>query len=222
VKQLFSIFLILLFYAGVAQTSNKKRVLVVPYGRFEFVSKYSLEEISTQNNIASTEVFNAYQKAILNSFGDFQTENFEFIAVTDEQLYPYKKFIKYEDGKFDGRNHYAVKMKNFPKAKFTQLMEQNDASFIIFINWYQIEKSTFVSRGKHRTRFKYSAHYVDYEIYNLFQQKVIGVGRAGLDFGTPTEKEAAYKALRLQEVGKGYEQLIVAIIEVLNNPIKEK
>lgn len=216
-----SIFLVALTFSSIAQT-NKKKVLVVPYGRFEFVSKFSLEEIGAKNNIDQSEVFNAYQKAILTVFEGFLDENFEFVETTDKLLNPYKKFIKYEDGKFDGRNHYAIKMRAFPQIEFTKLMEDNDASFVIFINWYDIQKSAFTSRGKKRKRFKYSAHFIDYEIYNLFQQKVIGVGKAKMDLGNPTDKEAAYKGLRLVELEKAYQQLVLAIIETLNKPISEK
>ena len=213
--------LLLISFSCIAQT-NKKKVLVVPYGRFEFVSKFSLEEIGAKNNIDQSEVFNAYQKAMLSSFVAYQNENFEFLAITDVQLSPYKKYIKYEDGKFDGRNHYAIKMKTFPQQEFTKLMEENDASFIIFVNWYDIQKSSFTSRGKKRKRFKYSAHFIDYEVYNLFQQKVVGVGKAKMDLGAPTDKEAAYKGLRLVELEKAYQQLVLAIIETLNKPISEK
>lgn len=204
--------------SSIAQ-SNKKKVLVIPYGRFEFTSEYTLEEIAVKNDIASTEVYNAYQKSLLKVSVGFQSENFEFIAITDEALAPYKKYIKYVDGKFDGKNHYAIKMKSFPVEEFAKLMEANDASFIIFVNWYQIEKSSFVSRGKKRKRFKYSRHFVDYEIYNLFQQKIVGVGKNELDFGTPSDEEAAFKALRLVDVEKGYAHMMSVIIEFLNNPI---
>ena len=113
-------------------------------------------------------------------------------------------------------------MKGFPEKEFSKLMEQNDASFIVFVNWYLIKKATFTSRGKKRRRFKYSSHYVDYEIYNLFQQKITGAGKVALDFGTPTDKEAEYKALRLIEVEVGYAQFVTSIVKLLNNPIKEK
>jgi hypothetical protein len=36
----------ILFYSGVAQTSNKKRVLVIPPNRFEYVSEFDLEVIA--------------------------------------------------------------------------------------------------------------------------------------------------------------------------------
>lgn len=221
-KHLFSISLILLFFSGVAQTSNKKKVLVIPYGRFEFVSDFSIEELAEKNSLASTDVFNAYQKAMLSSFGDFQTENFEFIPATDELLQPYKKYIKYVDGKFKGKNHYALKMKGFPEKEFTQLLEKSGANFIIFINWYQIKKESFISKGKKREKHPYSGHYIDYEIYNLFQQKIIGVGKQRVEVGNPTEEEVVFKMLRLTEIKSGYQQFIASIAEVLDNPISKK
>lgn len=217
---LLAILFLFLFCIGFSQ-SNKKKVLVVPYGRFEFESKFSLEEISEMNSLAANEVFNAYQKSILNVFDGFLNDNFEFVAATDVMLNPVKKFIKYEDGKFDGKHHYAIKKKSFPLDNFTKLMDDNNASFIIFINWYSIQKASFTSKGKVKKRFKNSSHFIDYEIYNLFQQKIYGIGKERVKVPMPTENNAAFFGLRLSEVEDGYRLLVDAVIEILNTPITE-
>ena len=56
-KLMIGIFLFLSFSAH-AQTSNKKRILVVPYGRFDFVSEFSLEDIAEKNENRMPEKIN--------------------------------------------------------------------------------------------------------------------------------------------------------------------
>ncbi|MCO6501319.1 MAG: hypothetical protein J5I47_13220 [Vicingus serpentipes] len=219
VKRTFLIFLFLgVVFSSFSQTSNKKKVLVIPYGRFEFVSDFTLEEIAEKNEIETSMVFNAYQKAILNQLAIYEDENFTFLPITAKGYQSYKQYVKYVDAKFKGKNHYGVDIQQFPKNEFTALMEEHDASFVLFINWYQIKKETFTSRGKKRTRYIYASHYMDYEVYNLFQQKLIGVGKQRMEPKNPTEKEAAFSLLRLSDLYSRYQHFIPSLIEVLNNP----
>jgi len=214
----------ILFFISITAFSqnNKKKVIVVPYGRFEFVSKFSLEDIAAQNGIDQSEVFNAYQKSLLNAFNQFNDENFEFIALTDVQLSPYKRYIKYEDGKFNGKQYQAIKMRSFPLEKFSQLLADNDASFIVFVNWYKIQKASFTSNGKTKKRYKYSAHFVDYGLYNLFQQQITGVGKFKIEIENPSAEIAKYKGLRLTDLEIAYQQLMTALVKALNKPITDK
>lgn len=220
-KFLISIILTVLTCSSIAQT-NKKKVLVVPYGRFEFTSKFSLEDIAEKNGIDQAEVFNAYQKALLHSFNEFKDENFEFVALTDVELSPYKKYMRYEDGKFNGKQYHAIKMRAFPEIQFQKLLDDNDANFIVFVNWYQIEKSSFTSNGKKRKRYKYSSHSIDFGLYNLFQQQIVGVGNFKLIYDSPSDEVAQYKGLRLTELVDSYQQIMLALVKALNKPISDK
>ena len=112
-------------------------------------------------------------------------------------------------------------MNKFPVTEFTKLLEGHDASFVVFINWYQIKKESFTTKGKKKKRYTYAGHYVDYEIYNLFQQKLIGVGKHKMEPHTPTEEEATFALLRLTDMEERYHHYVSTLVEILNNPFSE-
>lgn len=219
-KYILSILLITLFYSGVAQTSNKKRVLVIPPSRFEFVSEFDLEEIAQKNETISSKVFLAYEKAMLSVFGNYADENFEFVPVKATALSPYKKLIKYKYAKFKGKNHNAVDLKRFSETDFTKLLEQHQADFVIFITWYDIQKESFTRKGKHSKRAPYAGHYLDYDIYNLFKQQVAGVGKVKAEADEPNDLEVSYMLLRIKELESAYNNFVGKVVEQLNKPIE--
>lgn len=212
----------LLFYAGAAQTSNKKRVLVVPPSRFEFVSEFDLEVIAKKNEITVSKVFLTYEKALLNSFRVYQDENFEFIPVQASIFHPYKKLIKYEYGKYNGKQYNAVNLKRFSDKDFTSLMEQHNCDFVIFITWYDIQKESFTRKGKKRKRVKYAGHYLDYDIYNLFKQQITGIGKTKAEATVPNDLQASFSLLRIKELEDGYHNFISKVLIQLNKPIEIK
>lgn len=219
-KYILSIFLIILFYSGVAQTSNKKRVLVIPPNRFEYVSEFDLEVIAKKNATTSSNVFLLYEKALLNSFGKYKDENFEFVPVEALKLQPYKNLIKYEYGKFKGKRYNAVNLKRFREKDFTNLLEQHNCDFVIFITWYDIQKEAFVRKGEHRKRVKYAGHYLDYDIYNLFQQQIVGLGKVKAEANEPNDLEASFSLLRIKELEGAYLNFINKVVIQLNKPIE--
>lgn len=217
-KYLLSIFLVILFYTGIAQISNKKRVLIIPPSRFEFISAFDLDKIAEKNNIKTSEVFLTYEKALLSSFENYSDENFEFVAINSEGLKSYKRLIKYKLGKFKGRNHNAVDLSRFSEAVFTKFLQQYNADFVIFITWYDIKKQNFSRSGMKRV--KYAAHFLDYDIYNLFKQQVVGMAKVKAEAPEPNDLQASFSLLRIKEVSVAYENFIGKIIEQLNKPIE--
>ena len=220
-KQTLSILLITLFYSGVAQTSNKKRVLVIPPSRFEFVSEFSTEEIAKVNEINSAEVFVMYEKAMLNSFKEYKDENFEFVPIDVEGLKEYKGYFKYGYGKFKGEQHNSVDLKNFNEGNFTKMCEQYNADFVLFVTWYDIQKEAFTRKGADtRKRGQYAGHYLDYDIFNLFKQQISGKAKVKAEGKIPNDLEMTYKLLRPQELKFAYNNFAQKIIEELNRPIE--
>ncbi len=219
-KQLLFILLVSSTFFGVAQTSNKKKVLVIPYSRFEFVSEFDMSEIAEKNEITEDKVFLTYQKALLNSFEDHKDENFEFVAPNQELFQPYTKFIKYKYDKYKGKQYNAVDIKNFPAAEFTKLLELHGADFVVFVTWYDIQKESFTRGGKHEKRAPYAAHYLDYDIYNLFQQKVMGKAKVKAEANVPNDLEVSFKLLRTQELASAYDNFISHIVEQIGKPIE--
>ncbi|PCJ28564.1 MAG: hypothetical protein COA97_01065 [Flavobacteriales bacterium] len=202
-----------------AQNSNKKRVLVIPPSRFEFVSEFDLEVIAKKNETTVAKVFLIYEKTLLNSFENYQDENFEFVPVEAAKLQPFKKQIKYKYGKFNGKHYNAVDLKGFNEVDFTKLLEGHNADFIIFITWYDIQKEAF-SR-KHSKRVPYAGHYLDYDIYNLFKQHIYGAAKIKAEANKPNDLEASFSLLRTKELESAYHNFIGKIVVELNKPIEQ-
>jgi hypothetical protein len=221
VKHILSILLIGLFYSGVAQSSNKKRVLVIPPSRFEFASEFELEEIAEKNETTVPLVFVTYEKTLLNTFEKYYDENFEFVAVNSSGLKPYKKLFKYEYGKFDGKRYNAVNLNFFSEVDFTNLLKHYSADFVIFITWYDIQKESFTRKGKHNKRAPYAAHYLDFDIYNLFKEQIAGVGKVKAEADTPNDQEVSFSLLRVKELEMAYANFIGKVVDVLNKPIEQ-
>ena len=194
--------------------------MVVHYGRFEFISEYSIETIAKKNETTPENVFLLYQKAILNAFEKYQDENFEFVAVDPVAFETYKKYIKYDEGKFKGKKYNTVNLKEFSDDNFTKFLEGQGADFVIFITWYKIKKESFTRGGRVDKRKKYSGHYIDFDLFNLFKQRIIGLGRVKAESDVPNDLEASYELLRLKELESAYKNFIGKVVEQLNNPIE--
>ncbi len=221
-KNVLSIILIVLFYSGFAQTSNKKRVLVIPSSQFEFVTEFEIQEIADLNGTTVSKVFLTYEKSLLNTFETYNDENFEFVPVDAAGLKPYKKLIKYEFGKFNKKHYNGVNLERFSEADFTKLLEQYDADFVVFITWYDIQKESFTRQGKHSKRASYAGHYIDFAIYNLFKQQIAGVAKVKAEGPIePNDLEVSFKFLRVKEVELGYLNFISKVVDQINKPIEE-
>ncbi len=222
-KYVLSILLTVLVCSGFAQTSNKKRVLVIPASQFEFVTEFELKVIADMNETTTSKVFMTYEKALLNSFETYNDENFEFVPVDAVGLKPYKRLIKYEYGRFNKKHYNGVNLKGFSEADFTKLLDYYNADFVLFVTWYDIQKESFTRKGKHQKRASYAAHYIDYAIYNLFKQQVAGVGKVKAEGPLePNDLEVSFKFLRIKELKLGYANFIGKVVNQLNQPIEQK
>jgi hypothetical protein len=219
-KYLFSIFLTAIVVTGISQNSNKKRVLVIPPSRFEFVSKFDLEKIAEKNKIKASEVFLTYEKALLASFVEYKDDNFEFVSIDSDGLNKYKSLIRYKDGKFKGRNYNAVDLDRFTEENFTKFLEQYQTDFVIFITWYDIQKQSYSRSGVKRV--KYAAHFLDFDVYNLFKQHVVGAARTQAEAPEPNDLQASFSLLRVKELKLAYANFIEKVVEQLNKPIELK
>lgn len=219
-KHFLSILLFLSVFSVIAQENNKKKVLVIPYNRFDLVSEFSMETIAEKNQITVSEVFFNYQKTLLNAFDSLDNENFEFIPLKHNTITPYKKHIKYESGKFKGKRYNKVNLNDLKEEDFTKLLELHGADFIVFITWYEIKKESFVRAGEHRKRVDYAGHYFDYDVFNLFKQRVIGEGRVKIKASEPNDEQASYSLLRTKELEELYQNFATHIIEQVSKPIE--
>lgn len=219
-KYIVTILFSLSVFSSFAQESNKKKVLVIPYGQFDMVSEFDLETIASKNAVTVSEVFHHYQKSLLTAFESLENENFEYVALKHNAITPYKKLIKYESGKFKGKRYNRVDLSSLKEEDFTKLLEMHGADFVVFITWYEIKKESFVRAGEHRKRVDYAGHYFDYDVFNFFKQRVIGEGRIKIKASEPNDEQASYSLLRTKELNELYQNFATHIIEQVSKPIE--
>lgn len=209
---LFFLFLIS-FQTNFAQ---KQKILVVPYTRFQFVSEYNLSEIAQINNITEQEVFNQYTKSLSDAFLMFNNEQFEFEMLAEIDYLSLKKLVKYDIEKFKGKKYNASNLSLVEIDKLTELLSQHQAKYILFVNWYNIEKTVHTAYvGDNNQRNAFSIHKLDVDIYNSKKEKIIGKGNAKLDCGEFPS------AAMIEEKGLKASSLINCYNNLINNLLKE-
>lgn len=124
-----------------AQESNKKRVVVVPCSRFEFTSEFELSEIAQKNEVTVSEIFLIYQKKMLNTFEEYSDENFEFVPIKYALIKPYKKALKTQIGKFNGKRYNQANLAGISETEFTQLLEAHQADFMCLLHGMTFKKN---------------------------------------------------------------------------------
>ncbi len=214
---MFFLFLMVLLSSSLyAQNQN---VLVVPYTRFQFISEFSIEEIATQNNVSSDEVFSTYQNALKEAFSSSKNNQFTFIPIEQEAYDESKKFIRYNIDKFKGRKYNASNLSLLTDDVFNALLKKHNATHILFVNWYNISKSVHtVYVGDRNKRAKYSTHRIDYDVYNNKKVRVLGKGNVPLQCGDfPSESIINHKSLNASELTICYKDLIDELVDDLNS-----
>lgn len=199
--------------------AQKQRVIVVPYDRFQFVSQYSLDQIATVNQVEQSVVFSVYQKSLVEAFSSFNNENIEFVALNPVQQLALRKKTKYHIEKFDGKKYNATNLSLINLNDFKILLEQHQANFILFVNWYSIEKSTHTAYvGDNNKRYPFSLHKLDYDLYNKDKVKIKGKGNVKLHCGEfPSNQLIEEKSLKASSLKNCYKQLVSDLVLELKN-----
>lgn len=198
--------------------AQKQRVIVVGYDRFQFVSQYPLDEIAKVNQMESSAVFTEYQKSTIEAFTSFSNDNFEFVALQNFQYLVLRKQIKYQLDKFDGKKYNATNLSLLSLENFQNLLQQYQADFILFVNWYSIEKNVHTAYvGDNNKRFPFSLHKLDYDVYNKEKTKVIGKGNIELQCGQfPSDEMIQEKSLKAVSLKACYVDLINELLKELS------
>lgn len=196
---------------------QNQRVLVVPYTRFQFVSEFSLEEIAIHNNVNSDEVFSIYQNELNVAFAGYK--NLTFIPISSDSYAKIKKYIRYNIDKFKGRKYNASNLSLLPDDVYKNLLEENNATYILFVNWYKISKSVHtVYVGDRNKRAKYSTHLIDYDVYNNDKIKILGKANIQLKCGDfPSQSVINHKSLNAKELTVCYKDLLDELAKELSN-----
>jgi len=213
-------FLILLLSisSSLASVAQKQKILVVPYTRFQFVSEYQLTELASVNNVSSQEVYTEYINGLKAALTNYKSEQFEFEMISELDYLTIKKQVKYDIEKFNGRKYNSSNLSILETEKLAEILTQNNAQFIMFVNWYAIQKNVHTTyTGDNNKRNPFSLHKLDFDVYNSKKEKIIGKGNVKLYCGDfPSATMVEEKCLNANSLTPCYNQLIADLIAELS------
>lgn len=214
------IFLAFIFLMVAEVFSQTTRVIVVPFTRFQLVSDFSLEEIAEINDINSSEVYSTYVNELQNTFSQSSTEQVSFNPISPQKYAEIKKYIQYQLDKFKGRNYNATNLSLLSNDLFKSVLFEENATHIMFLNWYTISKSIHTAYvGDRNKRQKFSTHAMDYDVYDQNKNRVLGKSKAELWCGDfPNASMIKNKSLKASELSVCYSKFINELIEDLLQP----
>lgn len=205
---------------GFEGRDSAKKVLVIPYHRFEFHTQYGLNEIALINDtISSSEVYEIYQAALMKRLGQFNSNDCDFVAPLASDIRYFWKRVDYEYVK-KPVSHYQAMLGRIPDKKYKEMLNAYDADYVLFINWYKIEKAVYrMNTGGGSSRKKYSRHFVDYDIYDEGKQLIIAESRKEIDGEVFSKRMVLRKKLKVEDFEYQYDNLAKDICEVLQKKI---
>ena len=69
-----------------ASDIKKKKVILIPYSRFEFHSSVDLETIASINEVKPNDVYGLYASTLQNAFWNFKHDSIMFITLSEEDF----------------------------------------------------------------------------------------------------------------------------------------
>lgn len=202
---------------GVFVVAQQKKVLVVPFTRFQLDSEFKIEELDKFNEGSSAEVYDQYVKCLEKAFNNFNDELVSFEVLSGADYTQNKKFIRCNLGKFKGKNYNQSSLKLFDKEQYSELLKSYDADLLLTVNWYSIDKAIHtVFIGDRNKRMKYSQHKLDYDVYDMKQERILGKGNQKLFCGDfPSESIINSKSLNASELAPCYGELIQDLVKAI-------
>ncbi|MGE0562042.1 MAG: hypothetical protein AB7O47_09515 [Flavobacteriales bacterium] len=208
------ILLLLSISSSLVTVAQKQKILVVPYTRFQFVSEYQLTELASVNNVSSQEVYTEYTNGLKAALTNYKNEHYEFEMISELDYLTIKKQVKYDIEKFNGRKYNSSNLSILETEKLTGILTQNNAQFIMFVNWYAIQKNVHTTyTGDNNKRHPFSLHKLDFDVYNSKKEKIIGKGNVKLNCGDfPSAEMVEEKCLKASSLTPCYNQLISDLV----------
>jgi len=172
-----------LFLLAFLLTTNQlvsQRVLIVPFDQFQFDSTVPLEEISQFNAWESeTAVYSEYVDSML-SYMNQSTEELSFFQPSQNDIETLRNSLP-RIYKRDPVSHFGVDIEPILQdSSLEPLMTNMGADYILFVTKYRIVGKLVATRAGTASSGKFlswSAHFIDYEIYNSNGKLIAGADR---------------------------------------------
>lgn len=195
-----------------ASDITKKKIILVPYSRFEFHSDVALETIASINLVNPNDVYGLYATTLQNAFWNLKHDSVMFITMSEEDFTAFSKKVFYEYQK-QKPPHYAVDLSRLDNAYFNSILAKYDASEFVFINMYQIKKAKKSApvAGK-KTSYQYSNHIIHFDIIGKDKKQIYGEGNRYVNLENPDVVDIQTMHLKKETLLKAYTYLAIYII----------
>lgn len=198
-----------------ASDVKKKKVILVPYSRFEFHSDVALETIASINSITTNDVYGLYATTLQNAFWNLKNDSVMFVTMAEEDFMAFSKRVFYEYQK-QKPPHYAVDLSRLDNKFFNSILTKYDADEFVFITMYHIKKAkkTAPVAGK-KTNYKYSNHIIHFDIIGKDKKKIYGEGNRYINLENPDVVDIQTMHLKKETLLKAYTKLAEYIVAKL-------
>jgi hypothetical protein len=211
---------------GTAATAQKKqlKVVVCLYDRIDFTTDFPLSEIGFVNNIADTDVYDSLTAIFRNQMNLLKSKAVDFEVLSPQESYYFsQKGKRYQ---MSNPSRKGIDLSGISDREYGVFMNNHQADFILFINYYSINKYRipedemeafkrritaeelfYLEGSSNRRRPFYSQHLIDFDIFDANKNRLLSKGRYAIP-RTPYEAQSLVKkGLGFSEIGKSYRQL---------------
>lgn len=215
-------FLLLLGILVSFEVTAQTRVVVIPYGRFDFHSDYDLKTIGEYNKIDPNDVYQAYKDSLVSAL-QRHNKGTTFFIPKQADLDGIQGLVTYEYRK-KPLAHYAVNIMELNPAMVQLLTRQYGRShYVLFINWYKIKKTRYSTlSGASKAKVPYTYHFVDMDLFDVRRNWIGGAAQFEMKMDAPSTKALFFRNLRLKEVRTGYKNFAVALEEWIKTQTKKE
>jgi hypothetical protein len=195
-----------------ASDIKKKKIILIPYSRFELHSDVAIETIASINDVNPNDVYGLYASTLQNAFWNLKNDSIMFITLSEEDFSTFSKRVFYEYQK-QKPPHYAVDLSRVDNTYFNSILTKYDAAEFVFINMYQIKraKKSAPVAGK-KTSYKYSNHIIHFDVIGKDRKQIYGEGNLYINLENPDVRDIKTMHLKKETLLKAYTKLAIYIV----------
>ena len=203
--------MLFIFFAILLNAQEKpKRILMVPFDRFEFQSTFSLKDIASYNDWETADVvFINYQNHLIDALSKPDSQMRMFV-LPEQELQQVKSLLP-KVYKSEPTTHQGVNIDALVKSgKLKLLLENFQADYFMVMTEYMISSKLVPTKASFEgSKFlAWSVHKFTYEIYDIEGTLVAMVDRYGIDPTLPKEEYAHTKGTLLKSLSQPYSKLL--------------
>ena len=222
-KNIFRFVICLLSFLVVAKSDAQttkyvkhKKVLLIPFNRFEFHTELKLSMINDINQMEKDQYYPALVQAFSDAFvlGDFN--KVKYFVMSDVDYASIMPYIRFKSVGKEG--HYNSDLELLHQNIYQKLLEDYDCDFVLIINWYRILERKESVKLKGGRRFGiYTEHLIDYDFYDD-QKHRLSYGANKKFKVKPTVDNLEYGGVRISELRTVFKELADNISEEIIPP----